>query len=122
MKLRGTINMPARSKSRDAGDEIAHIEEEIAGLQDRLRRLNSSTQRATSRATTDVNDFVNDALETIMERVRDKSAAVTEQAADRAAKAGTAAFQRMIEGAEHYPLATLAVAAGIGFLLGSARR
>ena len=29
---------------------------------------------------------------------------------------------RMIEGAEHYPLATLAVAAGIGFLLGSARK
>lgn len=114
--------MPARSKSRDTGDEIALIEEEIAELQGKLRRLNNSTQRAASRASTDVNDFVPDALETIMERVRDKSAAVTEQAGDRAAKAGTAAFQRMIEEVEHYPLATLAVAAGIGFLLGSARK
>jgi ElaB/YqjD/DUF883 family membrane-anchored ribosome-binding protein len=113
--------MPARSKLRDPGDEIAQIEEQIAELQDRLRRRNNSTRRGTRRAP-DMHDFVNDTLETIMERVGDKSAALSEQAADRAAKAGTAAFRRMIEEVEHNPLATLAVAAGIGFLIGAARR
>jgi ElaB/YqjD/DUF883 family membrane-anchored ribosome-binding protein len=115
--------MPSRSKSRDPGDEITQIEEQIADLQDKLRRLNDSAQRGASRAAaTDVDQFVKDALDSIMERVRDKSDAVSEEIAERAAKAGSAAFQRMVEEVEHYPLATLAVAAGIGFLLGSARR
>ena len=115
--------MASRSKSREPGDEIAQIEEQIADLQGKLRRLSDSAQRGASRgAATDINGFVSDALETIMERVRDKSDVVSDEIAERTAKAGSAAFQRMVEEVEHYPLATLAVAAGIGFLLGSARR
>jgi len=115
--------MPSRSKSRDPGDEITQIEEQIADLQDKLRRLNDSAHRdASGAAATDVDQFVKDALDSIMQRVRHKSDVVSDEIADRAAKAGSAAFQRIVEEVEHYPLATLAVAAGIGFLLGSARR
>jgi len=114
--------MPSRSKSRDSNDEAAQIEEQIAELQGKLRSLNDSVQRHTSRAPANVNEFVTDAIETIINRVREQTGVVPDQVARRAAKAGNAAFERMVEEVEHYPLATLAVAAGIGFLLGSARR
>jgi|SRR3954470_14890037 ElaB/YqjD/DUF883 family membrane-anchored ribosome-binding protein len=113
--------MPSRSKSRGANNEIAQIEKTIGELQDKLSRLNESTQRGTSRAATDVNDFVSDALETIVARFQGTTNAATEEVAERAAKAGSIALRQMMEEVEHYPLATLAIAAGIGYLLGSAR-
>jgi ElaB/YqjD/DUF883 family membrane-anchored ribosome-binding protein len=56
-----------------------------------------------------------------MERVRVRADSVTDDVADHALKIGTDAYKRVVEEVEHYPLATLAVAAGIGFLLGSRR-
>ena len=114
--------MPSRSKSHAVSDEVAQIEEQIADLQDKLQGLNASAQRRAARGPGDVNEFVTEAIETIIDRVRDKTGIVPDEIAARATKAGSAAFERMVEEVEHYPLATLAVAAGIGFLLGSARR
>jgi ElaB/YqjD/DUF883 family membrane-anchored ribosome-binding protein len=54
--------------------------------------------------------------------VRERADSMADNVTERAAKAGAEGFRRVVEEAEHYPLATLAVAAGIGFLLGSARR
>lgn len=115
--------MPTRAKqSSSNAAEIARIEELIEDLENRLRRLNNSAHSEAAGASSDINQFVSDALEGIMERVRDSANTMTGEAADRAAKAGTDAYRRLIDEVDHYPLATLAIAAGIGFLLGSARR
>ena len=114
--------MRTRSKSPSTSDEIARIEELIADLEKRLRRLNGTQRSGTTGAAGTISSFVNDALEAIMDRARDNADDVTDDIAERASKAGTAAFQRVVDEVEHYPLATLAVAAGIGFLLGSTRR
>jgi hypothetical protein len=57
-----------------------------------------------------------------MERVRDSSENLTEDVVHRAGKAGTDAFKRITREIEHRPLLLLAVAAGIGFALGMARK
>jgi ElaB/YqjD/DUF883 family membrane-anchored ribosome-binding protein len=113
--------MPSRAKSSNATD-IARIEELIEDLESRLRRLNNSAHDEAAGASGDINQFVSDALEGIMERVRDRANAATGEAADRATKAGTNAYRRVVDEIDHYPLVTLAVAAGIGFFLGASRR
>jgi ElaB/YqjD/DUF883 family membrane-anchored ribosome-binding protein len=113
--------MPTRSKATNAA-EIARIEQMIEDLEKRLHKLSGAARSEATGASNDINDFVSEALAGIMERVRDKTDSMTDQVADRAAKVGSDAFKRVIDEVENYPLATLAVAAGIGFLLGSARR
>jgi ElaB/YqjD/DUF883 family membrane-anchored ribosome-binding protein len=113
--------MPSRSKLSKAA-EIARIEELIGDLEKRLRRLNNSAHQEAAGASDDVNQFVSDAIERIIYRARDSANAFTEQAANRASKASLDAYKRVIGEAESYPFATLAVAAGIGFLLGVSRR
>jgi ElaB/YqjD/DUF883 family membrane-anchored ribosome-binding protein len=113
--------MPSRSKSSNAA-EIARIEELIDDLEKRLRRLNNSAHHEAAGASDDVNQFVSDAVGRIIGRARDRANTFTGQAADRASKASIDAYKRVIDEVENYPLATLAVAAGIGFLLGAARR
>jgi ElaB/YqjD/DUF883 family membrane-anchored ribosome-binding protein len=113
--------MPRRSKSSKA-TEIARIEGLIEDLENRLRRLNNSAHDEAAGASDDVHQFIGDAVEGMMGRVRDRANSFTEQAANNASKASIDAYKRVIDEAEQYPLATLAVAAGIGFLLGAARR
>lgn len=113
--------MPKRSKSSKAA-EIARIEGLIDDLENRLRRLNNSAHDEAAGASNDINQFIGAAVEGMMDRVRDRANSFTEQAANSASKAGIDAYKRVIDEAEQYPLATLAVAAGIGFLLGAARR
>jgi ElaB/YqjD/DUF883 family membrane-anchored ribosome-binding protein len=113
--------MPSRSKSSKAA-EIAHIEELIDDLEKRLRRLNNSAHQEAAGASDDVGQFVSEAIERIITRARDQANSFTEQAADRASKASLDAYKRVIDEVESYPLATVAVAAGIGFLLGASRR
>ncbi len=119
--------MARRAKSGTAdkakvADEVASIEGLIADLEKRLHKLNGAVRDEAVGATSDVSDFVSEALSGIMERVRESSENLTEDVADRAAKAGTDAFKRISHQAEQHPLILLAVAAGIGFLLGMARR
>jgi ElaB/YqjD/DUF883 family membrane-anchored ribosome-binding protein len=113
--------MPARSKSSKAA-EIARIEGLIDDLEKRLHRLNNSAHREAAGASDDVGQFVGDAVDRIIGEARDRANEFTEHAADRASKASLNAYKRVIDEVENYPLATVAVAAGIGFLLGASRR
>lgn len=113
--------MASRAKSPKAA-EIARIEGLIGDLEKRLHRLNNSVHQEAAGASGDINQFVADALEGLMGNMRDRANAVTGQVADRASKASIDAYKRVAGEVEQYPLATLAVAAGIGFLLGTARR
>jgi ElaB/YqjD/DUF883 family membrane-anchored ribosome-binding protein len=103
-------------------DEIAAIEELMSDLEARLRRLNAATKREASSASEDVGDFVSEALNDIAERVRESARSVGESVGDEATKLGTDTLKRLSQEVENRPLLTLALAAGIGFLIGLAGR
>ena len=120
--------MARRAKSEtiaeapESAEEVASIESVIADLETRLRKLNGSVREQAVGATSDINDFVGQALAGIMERVRDSSENLTEDVVHRAGKASTDAFKRIAREIEHRPLLLLAVAAGLGFAIGMARK
>lgn len=120
--------MAARAKNGNIADkpnvtdEIASIESLISDLETRLRKLNNTVRDEAVGASGDVSDFVSEALAGIMQRVRDSSETFTEDVVERAGRAGTDAFKRIAQEIEHRPLLLLAVAAGLGFALGMARK
>ena len=120
--------MARRAKSEtiaeapEAADEVASIESLIADLETRLRDLNGTVRKKAVGASADINDFVGQALGGIMERMRDSSENLTEDVVHRAGKAGTDAFKRIAREIEHRPLLLLAIAAGLGFAVGMARK
>jgi ElaB/YqjD/DUF883 family membrane-anchored ribosome-binding protein len=73
--------------------------------------------RAVSKASTQMGDMVADRLTDVAGRVRSGANSVTG-----VARAGTGAMQRVGTEIERHPLMTVAVALGIGFLAGMARR
>ena len=115
--------MARRSKSETtAAGDVASIENLISDLETRLRNINGPVRQKAVGASSDVNDFVGQALAGIMERVRDSSENLTEDVVHRAGKASTNAFKRITREIERRPLLLLAVAAGLGFALGMARK
>ena len=114
--------MTARSAKSAAAEEIAAIEDLMSDLEKRLRRLSGTARREASGASSEVGDFVNEALDRIMSRVRDSAAGVTHTVAEEATRFGSDAFKKLTDEVEHRPLLMLAVAAGIGFLVGLANR
>jgi len=105
--------MTARTKS--IPDARAQIEGMIGDLETRLRRLNDQRAPA-AEAPGDINEFVSGAFGRILKRMQ------AEQAADRAFTIGSDAYATIEQQIERSPLTMLAIAAGMGFLLGSARR
>lgn len=114
--------MVTRAAKSVAADEIAAIEDLMADLEKRLRRLSGSARKEATGASGDVSDFVSDALSGIMKRVRDSAADVGQSVADEASKVGVDAFKKLTDEVENRPLIMLGVAAGIGFLIGLASR
>ena len=110
--------MTTQSKTASTVDEVAAIQDLMTDLEKRLHRLSGATKREFSGASGDINEFVNDALAGIMGRVRDGTHTVT----DKAAHFGSNAFKKISDEVEQRPFAMLAIAAGIGFLFGLARR
>jgi ElaB/YqjD/DUF883 family membrane-anchored ribosome-binding protein len=105
-------------KSSQSSEDIVAIEELMHDLETRLRRLNSKAKTEVSGASEDVSDFVSEALAGIASRLRDGAESVTTSITDEAARAGSEAVKKIWDEIEHRPLVTLAVAAGIGYLLG----
>jgi ElaB/YqjD/DUF883 family membrane-anchored ribosome-binding protein len=102
------------TRTKSVPDDVAKIDGLIGDLEKRLLRLKNGGP--TTAASGDANDLVGAAFARIMSRVR------SNQAADNAFKAGEDAFEIIDDQIERSPLTTLAIAAGIGFLLGSAPR
>ena len=114
--------MTTRTAKSAAAEEIAAIEDLMADLEKRLRRLSGSARREASGASGEVGDFVSEALDRIMNRVKDSASGVTQTVADEATRFGTDAFKKLTDEVENRPLVMLGVAAGIGFLVGMASR
>lgn len=108
------------------------ISAEVAEIERRLRLLEKDLENAGARASTSVRETaesLGDAIASRLggwaDRFRDGASVVGDRSATvgkEAAKLGSDALQRVSEETEQRPLLMLAVAAGIGFLLGAASR
>lgn len=114
--------MTTRAAKSAAAEEIVAIEDLMSDLEKRLRRLSSAARDETSGASSDVRDFVGEALDRIMGRMRESASDVTSSVANEASRLGSDAVKKLTDEIEQRPLVMLAIAAGIGFLVGLANR
>lgn len=102
----------------DIADMQAEVRQLMTDLEDRIERLNMLTKRGAGHAVDGVNDLVYGAVSGATDRVRDNARAVT----DDVTKIGSQAIRDVAAQIDKRPLLTLAIAAGIGFIAGLARR
>jgi ElaB/YqjD/DUF883 family membrane-anchored ribosome-binding protein len=111
-------NAMTRAVSGDARALQQEVRQLVSDLEERLERLNKLTQRGASHAVGGVNDLVFGAISGLTGRVGNGARGVTIDAA----KFGNQALRRVATEIDRRPLLTLAIAAGVGFLAGLARR
>ena len=97
---------------------MAAIQELMDELERRLNRLNSAAKQEASGVAGDVNEFVNAALADISAKLREGTQSLTNSVTDQATRMGGDALRKLGNEIERHPLASLALAAGIGFLVG----
>ena len=109
--------------------DIAEIERRMHTLERSLQRLAGRTSASVAQATDHVGDALVAALSDVIDRFRggartfgDEATRYGHEAAREAARLGNHALRRLSDEVEHRPLTILAVAAGIGFLVGMAGR
>lgn len=102
----------------DIADMQAEVRQLMSDLEDRIERLNLLTKRGAGHAVDGVNDLVYGAVSGATDRVRDNAQSVT----DDVTKMGSQAMRDVAAQIDKRPLLTLAIAAGIGFIAGLARR
>jgi ElaB/YqjD/DUF883 family membrane-anchored ribosome-binding protein len=112
--------MARRSRLAGSRYDIGAVEELMDELESRLRRLNGMAKQEASGVAGDINGFVNNTLSDIAERLRERTQSLTDSVTDEATRIGSDALKRIGREIEHRPLTTLALAAGIGFIIGFA--
>jgi ElaB/YqjD/DUF883 family membrane-anchored ribosome-binding protein len=119
---RTALTRARRVMSNAVSDDVSAMRGEvnqlIGDLEDRLNRLNRLTKSGASHAVDGVNDLMYGAVTSLTDPVRDRARAVSNDAA----KMGHQALRRIGTEIDQHPLLTLAIAAGIGFIAGMARR
>ena len=106
---------------------VSAIESRIRALENELERIGRTAGRRTSAGMSAAGDHVGDAIASavteIVDRFRSGRRLAGHEAArfgNEAAKFGNVALHRMASEVEHRPLVTLAVAVGVGILIGIA--
>jgi ElaB/YqjD/DUF883 family membrane-anchored ribosome-binding protein len=125
--------MSRRSRNGHFSKEIAEIEGLLHDLDARLSRVTKTASREANGATSDIGDAIYNVVANILsdtvQRLRDGTHEVTSDMAERfrdgtsafvdeAATLGSAALRKITQEVETRPVRTLAVAAGIGYLVG----
>jgi ElaB/YqjD/DUF883 family membrane-anchored ribosome-binding protein len=111
--------------SRAVAANVAEIERRLRELERNLERVGSRTAAGASATADELRDSIASTLAGLVDRVRGSADAFSRDAArfgDTATKAGNDALRRLTDEVEHRPLVMLAVAVGVGFLLGVASR
>jgi ElaB/YqjD/DUF883 family membrane-anchored ribosome-binding protein len=108
----------SKAVTPDLADMRAEMQQLMSDLEDRIDRFNALTKRGAGHAVDGVNDLVYGAFNSVTDRVRENTRAVSEDAA----KLGNQALREVGAQIDKRPLLTLAIAAGIGFIAGLARR
>ena len=126
--LRGKM-FPHRAS--DFSPSVAAIQKHLGAVEKELEKIGRIAGRQTTEAVATTSDQIGDAISTILsemvDRFRkgrqaagDQAGRLGNQALDLGAKYGSNALQRVASEAEHRPLITVAVALGIGILIGAA--
>jgi hypothetical protein len=115
----------------DFAPSVAAIQKHLGGVERELEKIGRIAGRRTSDAAASASDQIGDAISTILsemvDRFRkggqvagDQAGRLGNQALDLGAKYGSNVLQRVANEAEQRPLFTIAVALGIGILIGVA--
>ena len=97
----------------------------VRGIERRLRLLEQQLERAggrTSASTAEVAERAAAAIVPVLSSIANRFRGGTHSMSDEAAKLGNDALRRLSNEVEHRPLVTLAVAVGVGILVGLASR
>ncbi len=111
--------------SRAITTDIAQIERRLQALERRLERAGTRVSANASQALDSVSDVIAGALSDVAERFRGGAGSATDQAwklGGEVASFGNDAVRRMGAEARQHPLATVAIVAGVGILLGLSLR
>jgi ElaB/YqjD/DUF883 family membrane-anchored ribosome-binding protein len=113
--------------SRAISADIGEIERRLRAIEHRLERAGGRASASAAQAADQVGESIAAAFGNIAERFRGSAASVSDEAvkigghaAKEAAKLGHGALRRISQEVEHRPLVTLAVAVGVGVLVGLA--
>lgn len=105
------------SRSATARD-VAEIERLLSQLEVRLKHLGASATSDAREAGSAIPEMISKALSDLTERLRDAVHDGAHDVGEKAARVGADAWHKIEDEVSHRPLATLAVAAGIGFMVG----
>ena len=104
--------------SRTMLPNVREIERRLRSLEQQLERVGDRT----SVSTAEVVERVGAAITPVLSSIADRFRGGTHSMSDGAAKLGNDALRHLSNEVEHRPLITLAVAAGVGILVGLASR
>jgi len=115
--------------SRGTSADLGEIERRLRTIERQLERAGSRASAGASQAADQVSDMIASALNSTADKFRDRANTVgnvmTEEAArlgNEAAKLGDNALRRLSKEVENRPLVTLAIAVGVGLLIGLSSR
>jgi ElaB/YqjD/DUF883 family membrane-anchored ribosome-binding protein len=118
-------------RSSAFGSSVAAIQKHLGAVEKELEKIGRIAGDRTSAAAATASDQVGDAISTVLnemvERFRqgrqaagDQAGRLSNQALNLGAKYGSDALQRVASEVEERPLVTVAIALGIGILIGAA--
>jgi ElaB/YqjD/DUF883 family membrane-anchored ribosome-binding protein len=108
--------MKEKASSDEA--EIVAIQDLMRDLESRVRSLNAKAKAEASGASEDVRDFVSLVLNRLTRLVRETTQNATHSFGEQAAHARDDVMGKLHSELEERPLTILALAAGVGYLLG----
>jgi ElaB/YqjD/DUF883 family membrane-anchored ribosome-binding protein len=108
----------SRNSRSATAREIGEIGDLLSQLEGRLKRLGSSAASDAREAGSAIPEMISDALSDLTERLRSVVRDRGHDVGAQAARFGSDAWHKVEEEVSHRPLATLAVVAGVGFLVG----
>ena len=115
--------------SRAASSDVGEIERRLRAIERRLERAGSRAAAGASQSADQVAEIIASALSSTAERFRgganvlgDEAARIGSKIGNEAAKLGDDALRRLSKEVERRPLVTLAVAVGVGILIGISSR
>ena len=109
--------------SRAVSDGINDIEQRLRALERRLEIVCGRSAAGATHAADHVGDVIASTLSSVAEVLRGRASSMSNDVAKlggEAAKLGDRALRRVADEVEHRPLITLAVAVGVGILVGLA--
>jgi len=119
----GESMFPRSGYSRAISAEFGEIDQRLRALERQLERVGRRSAVSAAQAAEGVGETVASALNGMAERLRGGANSMRDEAAkigSEAAKLGNDALRRLSSEVEHRPLVTLAVAVGVGLLVGLA--